>query len=167
MKAKLVTLLGFITILSISFILFLESNTEKKIRIIENSIKQQDDSLLSNSYLFIKENASFNNKLLTRKTDLNYTIIDDINFTLQQCRDKIVTGFLPFNVFCEYILPPVIYQESFENWRLSCIKEFSFIYHVISAAAKSSRYEIKIKGMNILKNLGVIIKKVYPEIALI
>ena len=60
MKAKLVTLLGFITILSISFILFLESNTEKKIRIIENSIKQQDDSLLSNSYLFIKENASFN-----------------------------------------------------------------------------------------------------------
>lgn len=127
MKAKLVTLLGFITILSISFILFLESNTEKKIRIIENSIKQQDDSLLSNSYLFIKENASFNNKLLTRKTDLNYTIIDDINFTLQQCRDKIVTGFLPFNVFCEFILPPVIYQESFENWRLSCIKEFSFI----------------------------------------
>lgn len=122
-KFKLVVLLSSVSLLILAYFMFLKNKSE----IIENTILQHNDSLLSSSYYYLMDNAHFSQKDFYKNTNKGYTLFDDINFSLRQCRDELNANSLPFNIFCEYILPPIIDQEPFENWKQTCYNEFSFI----------------------------------------
>jgi hypothetical protein len=87
----------------------------KAVREMKESVFQQD-SLSLNAYRFLV-NCIFN-------ADIN---IEDIEMAVNTCREDLVSGKLPFQVFCEYVLPPFIYQEPFEEWRKTCVEEYAFL----------------------------------------
>jgi tetratricopeptide (TPR) repeat protein len=95
---------------------------EKKPKVPSQSVREmkeyvfQDDSLSLNSYRFLVNYIS--------DADMN---IEDIEMAVNTCRDDLESGKLPFDVFCEYVLPPIVYQEPFENWRKTCAEEYAFL----------------------------------------
>jgi hypothetical protein len=92
---------------------------------VEKHFLQVNDSLLWQSYQFLKQNCSTDEfaLLVENRQDFIY----DVELAVRTCRRSIESGEIPFEVFCEYILPPKIYDEPFEPWRKACVEEFSFM----------------------------------------
>jgi tetratricopeptide (TPR) repeat protein len=74
----------------------------------------RNDSLSLHSYRFLVNYIS--------DSDIN---IEDIEMAVNTCREDLESGKLPFQVFCEYVLPPFVYREPFEEWRKTCAGEYA------------------------------------------
>lgn len=106
--------------------LFLLSSCINVIKESENYISSQKDSLLLDSYNFIKQNMSeYDFEGLFLQGDTVPLFIKDIEFAVQQYKDRMKTDSIPFDIFCNYILPPVISDEKYDDWRIACNKKYS------------------------------------------
>lgn len=54
-------------------------------------------------------------------------MIENIELAVNSCRTELEDGKIPLPVFYEYVLPPFINNEPFENWRKTCIEEYDFL----------------------------------------
>lgn len=96
----------------ISFVSCFQSKDKK----IERYIAGTKDTLFQQSYYFLRQYSS------------NVEIIpEDIELAVNSCRQALESGEIPFSIFCEYVLPPIVYNEPFENWRKACMEEYDFL----------------------------------------
>ena len=85
-------------------------------------IQESADSLLIKSHLFLKNNMSAVGFRTLQSNSSAYSYTDNLAFAVAQYK-KDSTG-ISFEDFCEYILPPFIYDEKIEDWRTLCYTLF-------------------------------------------
>ncbi len=81
-----------------------------------------NDILMQESFEFIKQNIH-EKRIEIDDSDL----LDDIKLSIEICRENINNNKLPFEIFSEYVLPPIIDCEPYEKWKEDCYEEFKNI----------------------------------------
>ena len=89
------------------------------------AIVAQEDSTLIAAQLFLKNNMSDKEFKKLLSNNANYSYVKDVARAVEQYKkdDKGVS----FEDFCEYVLPPFLYNEKMEDWRSLCYTEFAAI----------------------------------------
>jgi len=95
------------------------SSKEKE---IERYFKSTKDTYLIRSFSFIQQSHSKSE--LDRLVEDKEFIIRDIETAVNTCREQLDNGKLPFEMFCEYVLPVQVMGEPVENWREDCQREY-------------------------------------------
>lgn len=54
-------------------------------------------------------------------------LVQDIERAVSAYKRRLKTSYIPFSMFEEYLLPPILEDEPLENWREKCEKNFSFM----------------------------------------
>lgn len=101
-------------------------NVYKNKRFIDETdkfIRSHNDTLILKAYLFLKKNMSEKEyEKLVSKSNSTYSLIADLKFSIQLYRNE--NRVNSFEDFCEYVLPPMIYDEKIEDWRSVCYNQF-------------------------------------------
>lgn len=86
-------------------------------------VMEHSDSTLVKFHAFLERNLSAKEmeKLLLNNTDYSY--LRDLEFTVNQYKKE--NKGIVFEDFCEYVLPPFIYDEEIEDWRTLCYEKFT------------------------------------------
>lgn len=92
---------------------------------IESYFRRSGDSLSLQSYLYLQSHLS-SEKLEVLTMDKSY-LISYIENAVRTSEEHLKTEDIPFLLFCEYLLPPIIEDEPLENWREKCLNKFSFL----------------------------------------
>lgn len=91
---------------------------------IEVYFRSSGDSLCLYAYLHLQEQLP-PEKLECLTIDKSF-LIQDIERAVSTYKKRLETSYIPFSLFEEYLLPPVIEDEPLENWREICLDKFSF-----------------------------------------
>lgn len=92
---------------------------------IEYYFKQKGDSLNIKSYQFIKSNST--QFELDKYYASKNTFISDIELACNAYIKALNTNKIPLDIFFEYLLPPIIYNEPIEDWRAQCSGELAYL----------------------------------------
>ena len=92
---------------------------------IEAYFRSSGDSLCLYAYLHLQEQLP-PEKLECLTIDKSF-LIQDIERAVSTYKKQLETSYIPFSLFEEYLLPPVIEDEPLENWRERCLDKFSFL----------------------------------------
>lgn len=92
---------------------------------IEAYFRSSGDCLCLYAYLHLREQLP-PEKLECLTIDPSF-LIQDIERAVDTYQRRLQTTYIPFHLFEEYLLPPVIEDEPLENWREKCMDEFSFL----------------------------------------
>ncbi len=113
--------LYILLLFAISFSSCVKTNDKE----IVSYFQHTGDSLSLKSYLYLK--SHIDQADLERLTINTKFLIQDIQQAVSTYRKKLKSNDIPFELFAEYILPPIIEYEPLENWRERCNDEFSFL----------------------------------------
>lgn len=84
-----------------------------------------DDNYFNQSYRFLKENLSERDwRVMVSQQEL---FMEDLKCAIDSNRKSLETGEIPFDIFCEYVLPLRVYTEPVENWREDCINMYGYL----------------------------------------
>lgn len=92
---------------------------------IEAYFRSSGDSFCLYAYLHLREQLS-QEKLECLTIDKSF-LVQDIERAVSTYKRRLKTSYIPFSVFEEYLLPPILEDEPLENWREKCEKNFSFM----------------------------------------
>jgi len=107
------------------FLLMCIACSSSKEKEIEHYFKSTKDTYLIRSFSFLQENLSKSElDLLVRDKEF---MIHDIERAVNTCREQLNKGELPFEIFCEYVLPVQVRGEPVENWREDCQREYAYL----------------------------------------
>lgn len=104
---------------TLKFILDSDYHEETDLMRIRKSICLHEDSLVTQAFGFLMQNASVSKieKLLDKKEGDTYLLEKDIVHAVDIYLKSNLKWNIPFDVFCEYVLPPFIYDEDYIYWR--------------------------------------------------
>ncbi len=83
------------------------------------------DTLMNRSYAFLQQTLPESERTLLEQNSAQW--IRDIEMAVNTCREQLVSGALPFDVFCEYVLPVRLQNEPIEFWREDCLRTYSHL----------------------------------------
>lgn len=111
---------------TLKFILDSDYHEETDLMRIRKSICLHEDSLVTQAFGFLVQNASVSKieKLLGKKEGDTYLLEKDIVHAVDVYLKGNLKWNIPFDVFCEYVLPPFIYDEDYIYWRKICYDKY-------------------------------------------
>lgn len=90
-----------------------------------NSVLMQD-SLYSATYIYVM-NVLYNREYTYISYKEKKTISDNIQEGLAIYKQTSEIRKIPIDIFNEYVIPPIIGKEKIEDWRMECLRKFSFL----------------------------------------
>lgn len=94
---------------------------------IRKRIRLHKDSLVTQAFDFLMQNTSVPKieNLLNKKESDNYLLEEDIVQAVNVYLESNLKWNIPFDVFCEYVLPPFVYDEDYIYWRKICYDKYA------------------------------------------
>lgn len=97
---------------------------------IRKKICLHEDSLVIQAFDFLIQNTSVSKLeiLLNRKEGDTYLLEEDIVHAIDVYVKNDLKWNIPFDVLCEYVLPPFIYDEEYIYWRKICYDKYAYLF---------------------------------------
>lgn len=96
---------------------------------IRKRICLYEDSLVTQAFDFLIQNTSVSKmeNLLNKKERDIYLLEEDIVHAVDVYLKNDLRWNIPFEVFCEYVLPPYVYDEEYMDWRKICYNRYAYL----------------------------------------
>lgn len=94
---------------------------------IRKKIYLHEDSLVIQAFDFLMQNTSVPKieNLLNKKERNTWLLEKDIVYAVDVYLESNLKWNIPFDVFCEYVLPPFVYDEDYIYWRKICYDKYA------------------------------------------
>lgn len=111
------------------FILNSDYHEEADLIRIRKRICLHEDSLVIQGFDFLMQNISVPKmeSLLNKKEGDVYLLEKDMAHAVDVYTKNNLKWKVPFDVFCEYVLPPLVYDEEYICWRKVCYDKYAYI----------------------------------------
>lgn len=112
---------------TLRFMLNSDYPKEADLILIRKRIRLHKDSLVTQAFDFLMQNISVPQieNLLNKKECDNYLLEEDIVQAVDIYLESNLKWNIPFDVFCEYVLPPFVYDEDYIYWRKICYDKYA------------------------------------------
>lgn len=112
---------------TLRFMLNSDYPKEADLILIRKRIRLHEDSLVTQAFDFLMQNTSVPQieNLLNKKESDNYLLKKDIVQAVDVYLESNLKWNIPFDVFCEYVLPPLVYDEDYIYWRKICYDKYA------------------------------------------
>lgn len=124
-------MLGFyreLIIVGIFTCLFCQRCDERETNLVKfrKQLVAHDDSLLLQAGEFLLRSMSTERleQILSKQEEKEFVLLNDLRLAVEQYRQQTIENDIPWDVFCEYVLPPQIYNEEYMAWREKCYANY-------------------------------------------